>query len=183
LGYIDDEKDNSVCLDDGDCDGIADNDDNCPSTPNGSSLGTCINCSNGTTGGACKKREDCKTGYLCGMNQENICGNDLDNDGIINNEDNCICVDNPMQADTHPVGGNNCGDACDCIGNLDKDGEVGIRDISLFNNNLGRKNCTQQNPCNGDFDCDRDVDDDDYLILKKNIGRVNCAACEFKCSY
>jgi hypothetical protein len=183
LGYIDEGKDNFVCLDDVDCDGIDDNNDNCPSIPNGSSLGTCLNCNSGTTGETCKKREDCDIGYLCGMKQENICRNDFDNDGIINNEDNCICMENPMQADTYPPGGNNCGDSCDCIGNLDKDDEVGIRDITLFNRDLGRKNCTQQNPCNGDFDCDGDVDDADYLILKTNIGGRNCAACEVRCSY
>ena len=108
---------------------------------------------------------------------------DIDKDGIPDNNDNCPYVFNPTQEDTYPPSGNNCGDACDCIGNLDKDGEVGIRDVSLFKNDFGKKNCTQRNPCKSDFDCDGDVDDDDYLILKENIGRMNCAACEFSCSY
>lgn len=108
---------------------------------------------------------------------------DYDGAGILDDEDNCPNISNPDQEDTYPPGGNGCGDACDCIGNLDRNGEVGIRDVSLFKNTFGRKNCTQRNPCNGDLDCDGDVDDDDYLILKENVGRRNCAACEFICNY
>jgi len=168
-----------------DKDGILDSDDNCPRTPNGRDLGTCIDCNSDNIGGVCKKNEDCRSGNICSMNQEKVCGDgkDFDGDGVLNNEDNCPCIKNPNQEDTYPPGGNGCGDACECIGDLDKDGEVGIRDVSLFKNDFGKKNCTQRNPCKSDFDCDGDVDDEDYLVLKENIGRMNCAACEFSCSY
>jgi hypothetical protein len=113
----------------------------------------------------------------------NACDDDNDGDGIPDRNDNCPYVLNPTQEDTYPPGGNGCGDACDCIGNLDRDEKVDARDTSIFNQHFRRKDCTQQNPCSGDFDCDGDVDDDDYLILKENIGRMGCAACEFICSY
>ena len=108
---------------------------------------------------------------------------DDDLDGIPDQDDNCLYSFNPEQEDTYPPGGNRCGDACECIGNLDRDEKVGMRDILIFNQHFRRKDCTQQNPCNGDFDCDGDVDDDDLSILKENIGRSGCAACEFSCSY
>jgi arylsulfatase A-like enzyme len=122
LGYIGDTEKNPVCLGDLDCDGVPDSNDRCPQIPNGSDLGTCIDCNTGNIGGTCKKSEDCETGNICSMNQENVCDDDLDGDGILNSEDNCPCITNPNQENTYPPGGNHCGDACDCIGNLDKDG-------------------------------------------------------------
>jgi hypothetical protein len=121
-----------------------------------------------------------------------VCDPDDDNDGICDpgisdasctGSDNCQFAYNPNQEDNYSLSDNNCGDACDCIGNLDKDREAGISDVSLFKNSFGRKNCSQRNPCKGDFDCDGDVDDDDYLILKENLGKIDCAACEFICNY
>ena len=47
---------------------------------------------------------------------------------------------------------NNCGDACECIGNIDGDKEVGELDLILLNQDGRRKDCTQQNPCNGDLE-------------------------------
>jgi len=131
-----------------------------------------------------KTKEQLKAlGYIDDLGYKTIGLGDSDSDDIPDKEDNCPYVANPNQEDTYPTGGNNCGDACECKGNIDGDKDVDTHDILKLNQDFGRKNCTQQNPCNGDFDCDGDVDDDDYIILKKNIGRNNCAACEFSCSY
>ncbi len=108
---------------------------------------------------------------------------DRDDDGVCDLFDNCPDTPNLGQEDTYPPGGNNCGDACECEGDIDGNGDVDLFDLSKWKQYLGRKNCTQQNPCNGDFDCDGDVDDEDSLILKENIGRRDCAACDFSCSY
>ena len=72
-----------VCLD-FDRDGIANDIDNCPNTPNGTNLGTCYSWSDVESGTTCRDDTDC--GGLagsCSMNQE-----DSDDDGIGD-----ICVD------------------------------------------------------------------------------------------
>ena len=81
-------------------------------------------------------------------------------------DDNCRYVSNPGQEDTYPQDGNGCGDACEYIGNLDKDGEAGVHDVLIFNQHFARRDFTQKKPCNGDFDCDGDVDDEDYSLLQ-----------------
>ncbi len=121
-----------------------------------------------------------------------VCDSDDDNDGICDpgqsdpsctGSDNCQFVYNPNQENTYPPGGNKCGDACDCTGDLNGDGVVDVFDSVMFKQNFGRENCTQKHPCNSDLDCDGDVDDDDYLILKENIGRTDCPSCEWVCNY
>lgn len=42
-----------------------------------------------------------------------VCDPDADNDGILNNPDNCPLVSNPDQRDTEYGGGDKQGDACD----------------------------------------------------------------------
>ncbi|MCK5011772.1 MAG: sulfatase-like hydrolase/transferase, partial [Deltaproteobacteria bacterium] len=49
---------------------------------------------------------------------------DIDKDGIPDNDDNCPYVFNPNQKDTYPPGGNGIGDACDCEGDFNCDGNV-----------------------------------------------------------
>jgi hypothetical protein len=189
---------------DSDVDGRGDMCDNCPTTPNPKQEDN----DRDGFGNACDKCEDLYNPKQEDLDHDglgDVCDNcpnianagqedfdndgvgdmcdDHDGDGVSDQDDNCLYVSNPGQEDTYPPDGNRCGDACDCIGNLDKDGEVGIRDFSIFNQDFGRKDCTQDNPCSGDFDCDGDVDDKDYSLLKKNMGRMNCATCEFSCSY
>jgi len=65
---------------DADGDGVPDDDDNCPITPNGPEGGTCVE---GDVGNTCMSNDDCVYGGFCSMNQE-----DSDSDGI---GDACEC--------------------------------------------------------------------------------------------
>ena len=47
---------------------------------------------------------------------------DIDEDGILDEQDNCPTHSNTDQTDTYPpFGGNGIGDACECEGNFDSD--------------------------------------------------------------
>jgi len=50
--------------------------DNCPNTPNGPALGTCID-ANYNTGGTCTSDADCSAGYNCDLNQKDTDGNNI----------------------------------------------------------------------------------------------------------
>jgi hypothetical protein len=87
--------------DDSDQDGIPDNQDNCPTTPNGLGGGTC----SAGTGGPCTSNGNCGcTGY-CSMDQE-----DADSDGVGDVCDNCP---NNCNYDQWDADGDNIGDVCD----------------------------------------------------------------------
>jgi hypothetical protein len=113
---------------------------------------------------------------------------DYDCDSIPNSEDNCMQRQNQDQADTCPPQGNAIGDACDCEGNFDCDGDVDGTDALTFKINFGRNPdyyfnpCTGLNPCPGDFDCDQDVDGTDATLFKADYGRSSfrnsCPACK-----
>ena len=148
-----------VCFPDADQDGFPDKWDNCKNTPNGPNLGSCYSWSGMTNGTTCSGDDGC--GGLpgsCSMNQE----------------------------DTYPPQGNGIGDACDCEGNFDCDGDVDADDVTEFLNHFGREQyyrpCTSQDPCIGDFTCDADVDADDVAKFLEDFGREQynnpCPACE-----
>ena len=161
LGYLDGGI-NVIpkCPDDFDCDGIPDEEDNCPSTPNNQTVGTCTS---GTVGEPCMSNGGCGTDGFCSMNQE----------------------------DTRPPGGNGIGDACECEGDFDCDGDVDETDAASFKSDSGRSladnPCTNENPCRGDFDCDGDVDSNDNIIFNEDFGRIPsnnpCPACNPKVPY
>ena len=90
---------------------------------------------------------------------------DTDNDGIGDACDNCPFVPNPGQEDSYPPGGNQCGDACECEGDLDKDGDVDVHDVMKFGVTFG------------DFNCNGKIDENDKLILKNDVGRKDCPSC------
>ena len=132
------------------------------------------------------------------------CSNDLDCDDIVDEEDNCLdipngpdrgtctsgsigenCMSNDVcgtggfcsmnQEDTYPPGGNGCGDACECEGDFDHDGDVDRTDVTTFLNDYGRNQytnpCINENLCNGDFDCDQNVASNDVAKFLEDFGR------------
>ena len=120
LGIIDDVRIYSRVLSeaeiqdlvyDQDRDGVPDDSDTCPEMANGPNLGTCINCRNGNVGQTCTSNDECGDSGVCSLNQERICS-DFDGDQVINEEDNCICIDNPDQVDTDSDGIGNVCDNC-----------------------------------------------------------------------
>ena len=102
---------------DTDGDGVDDSNDNCPNHPNGLLLGTCIY---GTIGETCTSNEECDLeggDGFCSMDQE----------------------------DSYPPGGNGIGDACECEGDFNKDGNVDAADVTIFLQDFGRSE--YNNPC------------------------------------
>ena len=175
---------------DRDEDGVLDDQDNCPTVPNGANEGTC---NSGYTGVACTTNADCGIDGLCSTNQEDtdtdgvgdVCDNcpnlantnqeDTDNDGPGDVCDNCPNTPNPDQLDTYPPGSNDCGDACECEGNFDGDDDVDGTDAASFKADFGRSGfndpCESADPCNGDCECDVDVDGTDAALFKSDFGR------------
>jgi len=133
-------------------------------------------------------------GFTCAQcHQQCAQSGDADGDGIPDSGDNCPDTDNPGQEDTYPSQGNGIGDACDCEGDFNCDGDVDAFDIDTFLTNFGRNSyvnpCVSVNPCTGDFSCDGDVDADDIVTLLEDFGRGKydrpCPQCsgEAWCSY
>jgi hypothetical protein len=95
-------------------------------------------------------------------------------DDVLGGADNCPDTYNPNQEDTYPPQGNGIGDACDCEGDFDCDGDVDSEDIREFLFDFGRDRfndpCTND-WCNGDFNCDGDVDADDLAKIVEDLGR------------
>jgi hypothetical protein len=111
---------------------------------------------------------------------------DLDNDGIPNDEDNCPGTPNQDQEDTYPPQGNGIGDACDCECDFNCDGNVDGADAGDFLLHFGRSiyfnPCTNADPCNGDVDCNTAVDGFDVSAFLEDFGRSQyfnpCPQCE-----
>ena len=97
---------------------------------------------------------------------------DSDGDGIFDSVDNCREVPNPDQEDTIPLGGNNCGDACECEGNFDFDNDVDGNDLFKYAQDYGRVDCVDADPpCYGDFNCNGNVDGSDLHRFVSDYGR------------
>jgi hypothetical protein len=93
---------------DRDSDGVNDNEDNCPSTPNGPLLGTCSATSDKPLV-SCISSSDCVIG--CSSNGECLMGQgDADSDGVGDVCDNCFYNCNVNQTDADNDG---IGDVCD----------------------------------------------------------------------
>jgi len=118
---------------------------------------------------------------------------DYDNDAINDADDNCPFTANPGQEDTYPPQGNSIGDACECEGDFDCDGDIDKYDLETFmaNYNQGQRNAPASavDISKGDFDCDLDVDDKDQIIFLEDFGRDQsnnpCPPCKVGewCSY
>lgn len=80
-------------------------DDNCPTTPNGPELGTCLGGDPARIGRVCTSHAECGVPGYCSMQQE-----DRDGDGVGDVCDNCVAVPNPDQED-HDLDG--FGSVCD----------------------------------------------------------------------
>jgi hypothetical protein len=111
--------------------------------------------------------------------------NDYDNDTVCGDVDNCPSLANPDQLDNYPPEGNGIGDACDCEGDFNCDGNVDATDVTSFLTDFGRNQfndpCTSGSPCNGDSNCDSNVDATDVTKFLEDFGRNRfnnpCPAC------
>jgi subtilisin family serine protease len=111
--------------------------------------------------------------------------NDIDEDGLCGDTDNCPHHYNPLQEDIFPPQGNGIGDVCECEGDFRCDGDVDGSDASVFKFHFGRAishyPCDEFDPCRGDFACDGDVDGTDAILFKSDFGRnvfnSPCPAC------
>jgi hypothetical protein len=116
------------------------------------------------------------------------CNDSMDSDGDEWEDvyDNCPATPNIDQEDTCPPGGNAIGDACDCEGDFNGDGNVDADDVTTFLNDFGRGHffdpCENGNPCNGDINCDTNVDALDITTFLEDLGRNQfnnpCPPCE-----
>ena len=94
---------------------------NCPSTPNGSTLGTCAKLAGGViigTGVTCLNYEDCEEGEYCQMEQ-----GDVNNNGI--------------------------GGACECYADVNCSTKVDLADLVIMKGEF-LQSCPCQADCNGD---------------------------------
>jgi hypothetical protein len=100
---------------------------------------------------------------------------DADGDGVPNDVDNCPEHYNPWQIDTYPPQGNGIGNACDCEGDFNCDGNVAADDANAFLTDFGRNlwnnPCTKLIPCKGDLNCDQNVAADDLNKFLQDFGR------------
>ncbi|MBU1695199.1 MAG: thrombospondin type 3 repeat-containing protein, partial [Verrucomicrobia bacterium] len=162
----------SPALPDQDGDGIVDEDDNCPDTPNpdqadldGDGLGDACD-PDLDNDGVLNANDNCLTTYnpqqedLDGDGLGDACDSDRDGDGIADLADNCLDIANPDQAD---LDGDGLGDACDP--DIDNDGVLNAGDNCL----------TTYNPQQEDLDgdglgdaCDSDRDGDGIADVEDN---------------
>ena len=110
-------------------------------------------CTSGSIGENCISNDDCGVGGFCSMNQE----------------------------DTSPLGGNNCGDACECEGDFEPDGDVDGTDLIKIKIDYFRNDCSELNPCKSDVDCDGDVDGVDARHFRGDFMRKDCSLTPFSC--
>ncbi len=98
-------------VDDDDCDGVLNANDNCPEIQNGPMAGTCIAGARYNYGRSCMSDVECGTDGLCSMEQE----------------------------DLFPAEGNGIGDACECEADFNCDGNVDGGDVGEIHGRLWQK--------------------------------------------
>ncbi len=111
---------------------------------------------------------------------------DADCDGVGDICDACPSTYDPDQQDIYPQpAGNGLGDACECAGDFDCDGDCDGTDAAEFKLYFGRNQftnpCANGDQCHGDFDCDGDCDGTDAANFQQDFGRNGfsnpCPAC------
>ena len=159
------DEDSDTCTEqipqvDYDCDGLIDEEDNCPEHHNGPFIGTCVITKSGMVVSyrveghfiTCFSDNDCAatTGATCQMSQ-----------GDCN--------------------GNGCGDVCECLLDCNKDGvgdgKVTGSDLGVLKGEYGRWDCSELDPCYADGNKDGKVTGSDLGLLKNEYGRWDCPAC------
>ena len=144
---------------DTDCDGILDEEDNCPTTPNGSLLGTCVT----TKGGMI-------VSYRVGNPKDYI---------TCDSDDDCTPTGGTCQMEQGDCNGNTVGDVCECYANFNypTDLKVNASDLGVFKLEYGRIDCnTTPPPCRADGNDDGKVNAQDLGLFKNEYGRIDCPA-------
>jgi len=138
--------------DDFDDDGIEDNSDNCPRVRNpdqfdsdGDEVGDlCDNCRSTRNADQFNLDNDAKG---------DACDDDIDNDDVLNDVDNCKEIRNPVDGESQPdLDGDGIGDACD--DDIDNDGKMNLDDPCPFNANVENPNDEEREVCFPDVDGD-----------------------------
>ena len=108
---------------------------------------------------------------------------DSDADGLSDSDEISIYSTDPLNADTD---GDGAGDGLEvtygsdpldslsipyCAADINHDGEVNIKDYSLFVKEYGAKFCSS---CDADFDSDGDVDIVDFQLIVTSWGKLGC---------
>ncbi|XP_072050278.1 uncharacterized protein [Amphiura filiformis] len=165
-------------MNDTDGDGIPDDMDNCPYTPNGNQIDTNNDgegdaCDNDIDGdGVPNDNDTCPFTFTLNQNDTDgdgiadACDDDIDGDGIPNDCDNCVKVPNVDQADTDSDG---LGDLCDK--DIDGDGIQNDMDNCVFIRNEDQSDLDVDNEgdsCDEDIDGDGDLNGDDNCPLTPN---------------
>ena len=133
---------------DHDNDGFLNDEDNCPQTPNSTTLGSCVKFIHGVitgTGEVCLDEGGCKVGETCRMGQEDYNGNGI-------------------------------GDVCECYGDCNCDTIVDVADSLILKQELGRDDCAT-NPCRADCNRDGKVTNADLEIIRTQFNRRDCPPC------
>ncbi len=131
-------------LTDSDADGVLDCNDNCPPTPNGPLLGTCVKPVSGVVigmGTTCNTSGNCASGETC----------------------------DKVQGD---INGNGCGDACECYADINNSGKVDLTDLVIMKTEFN-KPCPPS-PCTADLNGDGKVDLQDLVIMKIQFNKTGC---------
>ncbi|MHA1289803.1 MAG: right-handed parallel beta-helix repeat-containing protein, partial [Candidatus Thorarchaeota archaeon] len=130
--------------------------DNCPETPNGLEVATCVK----TIGGMV-------VSYRAGDPKDFItCTSDAD----------CEASDGTCQMGQGDCNDNGCGDVCECYADFNQDLRVTAQDFGILKEEFGR-DCVENPPCQADANEDGKVTAKDFSLLKNEYGRFDCPAC------
>jgi hypothetical protein len=134
-------------------DGVIAADDNCPNTPNGSSLGSCS-----------KLIGDVPMGLLGSTSYFVTCTSD----------DDCEFYGGICQMDQEDFNNNGIGDVCECYADFNNSGKVNLTDLAKLKGEFGRTDCSSTLVCIADANTDNKVNLSDLIILKREFGNTGC---------